>query len=57
MLKKGGGGGFIHSCSARQISFQIDQFEVYLKNNSSDRKYRLYTTPISVEVNLRIVDD
>ena len=27
----GGGGIFIYSCSARQISFQIDQFEFDLK--------------------------
>ena len=34
-----GGGGciFIYSCFARQISFQIDQFEFDLKRNSSGR--------------------
>ena len=34
-----GGGGciFIYSCSARQISFQIDQFEFDLKKYSSGR--------------------
>ena len=35
----GGGGGciLIYSCFARQISFQIDQFEFDLKRNSSGR--------------------
>ena len=35
----GGGGGciFIYSCSARRISFQIDQFEFDLKRNSLNR--------------------
>ena len=35
----GGGGGciFIYSCFARQISFQIDEFEFDLKRNSSGR--------------------
>ena len=35
-MEGGGGGGciFIYSCSARRISFQIDQFEYDLKRNS-----------------------
>ena len=34
-----GGGIFIYSFFARQISFQIDQFEFDLKRNSSDRTF------------------
>ena len=35
----GGGGGciFIYSCSARRVSFQIDQFEFDLKRKLSGR--------------------
>ena len=33
----GGGGVFIYLCFARQISFQIDQFEFDLEGNSSGR--------------------
>ena len=32
-----GGCIFIYSCSARRISFQIDQFEFDVKRNSSGR--------------------
>ena len=32
-VNKGGGCMFIDSCFARQISFQIDQFEFDLKRN------------------------
>ena len=41
----GGGCIFIYSCFARQISFQIDQFEFDLKRNSSGRTWIYEFTP------------